>query len=182
MNKTKIAILLGIILLASSNLVMLVNASPSNSNNEGSLNSGYAVTNNYHGIDVPAGAQVIVTAMSTDRDVDKVVFIWKNAAGQIVNTETVNVYTNGTRYPDNPSGKLVRYASSSYTPNTLGDWGVQAKFYETSGQCCGQCDTILATRATSFNVIPEVPLLGTAGISIAMVLGLAIFKVKKKQP
>lgn len=176
MNKVKTALLLAVTLLISSSLVMLANATPTN--NEGSLNSGFAVTNNYHGKDVPSGTLVTVTAMSTDRDVDYVIFTWKNAAGDVVYEDTVNVFTNGTKF----NGKNIRYAISMHAPNSLGDWGVQARFYDKyHGYKCGH-DTRLATRATSFNVVPEVPLLGTAGIAVAMVLGLTVFKAKKKQP
>ncbi len=175
MNKVKTALLLAVTLLISSSLVMLANATPTH--NEGSLNSGFAVTNNYHGKDVPSGTIVTVTAMSTDRDVDYVIFIWKNAAGDIKYQDKVNVFTNGTKH----NGKLVSYAVSTHAPDSLGDWGVQAKFYDKNN--CHRCshDTRLATRATSFNVVPEVPLLGTAGIAVAMVLGLTVFKAKKKQ-
>jgi hypothetical protein len=173
MNRIKTTLVLAVMLLVSSSLVLLVNATPAS--NEGSLNSGYAVTNNYHGIDVPSGAQVIVTAMSTDSDVDYVIFTWKNAAGDVVYEDTVNVFTNGTKF----NGKTIRYAISIHAPNSLGDWGVQARFYDKyHGYKCGH-DTKLATRSTSFNVVPEVPLLGTAGVAVAMVLGLTVFKAKR---
>ncbi|MGD6808969.1 MAG: hypothetical protein ACQCN3_04650 [Candidatus Bathyarchaeia archaeon] len=172
MKKVGIIILLGAILLLSSNMLLMANAA----SDEGSLNSGYAVTNNYHGKVVQLGTPVTVTAMSTDSHVDYVVFIWKDASGNVKYQETVSVFTNGTTY----NGKLVKYAVSTQAPDSLGDWGVQAKFYDQSNCCC-TCDTRLATRATSFNVIPEVPILGTAGIAFAMVLGLTVFKTKKHQ-
>jgi hypothetical protein len=175
MNKVRTAILLGVILLFASNIIIFANAT--STPDEGSLNSGYAITNNYHGIDTPLGASVKVTAMTTNHDVDYVTFIWTNAAGQIKYQENVNVFTNGTTY----NGKLVRYAVSTHTADSLGDWGVQGKFYDRSGFFFFGCDERLATKATSFNVVPEVPLLGTAGIAAAMVLGLTVFKAKKKQ-
>ncbi|MBN1244245.1 hypothetical protein JXA31_01465 [Candidatus Bathyarchaeota archaeon] len=141
----------------------------------GSLESGYAVTSNYHGIDVPSGAKVVVTAMTTDWSVDKVTFIWKNPAGQVVFSETKQVYTNGTKY----AGKLIRYANSTFEPNAFGDWGVQAKFLDVHRICRCIWTEKVAKRATSFNVIPEVPIIGTAGASIAMLLGLT-YKLKRK--
>ena len=144
-------------------------------NPEGSLASGYAVTNNYHGIDVPSGTSVTVTAMTTDKSVDVVTFIWKNPAGQIVFTETKQVWTNGTTYND----KLVRYAQSTFEPNAIGDWGVQAKFLDVHRFCIWTWTERVARRATSFNVIPEVPIIGTAGASVAMVLGFT-YKTRKK--
>jgi hypothetical protein len=142
---------------------------------DGSLESGYAVTSNYHGIDVPSGTEVVVTAMTTDPHVDKVTFTWKNPAGQSVLTETEKVYSNGTTF----KGKLVYYANSTFTPNAMGDWGVQAKFLDVHHFCMWTWVEKVARRATSFNVIPEVPVIGTAGASIAMVAGLA-YKMKRK--
>ena len=42
-----------------------------------SLGSGYAVDSNFHGINVPPGSNVVVTAYTTDMDVYQVTFIWK---------------------------------------------------------------------------------------------------------
>ncbi|UCC57733.1 MAG: hypothetical protein JSW14_04970 [Candidatus Bathyarchaeum sp.] len=40
------------------------------------LGTGYAVTSNYEGVDVPIGAEVIITALTIDPDVDRVTFRW----------------------------------------------------------------------------------------------------------
>jgi hypothetical protein len=144
-------------------------------NLNGSLESGYGVTSNYHGIDVPSGTPVTVTAMTTDPSVDAVQFIWKNPAGQIAQTETKKVYSNGTTF----EGKPVYYANSTFTPNAMGDWGVQAKFLDIHHFCRFTWVEKVARRATSFNVIPEIPLIGTAGASIAMLLGFT-YKQKRK--
>jgi hypothetical protein len=151
---------------------MIVYANPSN---EGSLGSGYYVTTNWHGVDVPPGTGVIATAKTTDHDVDQVTFTWINPAGQTVWTETVPVQFDGTYY----GYKKVYSATSTYTPEALGDWTVKALFIDQSGHlhCC--CTSEVARRATSFNVIPEIPLIGTAGASIAMFAGLAV-KMKRK--
>ena len=140
----------------------------------------YDVTSNYHGIDVPPGAQVVVTALTIDDRVDKVRFIWRNAAGQVIWDETVNVFENGTTYNDDGTPRVIRYAKSIHSPNTLGDWGVQAKFLDRQGWSRWTYTVRLATRATSFNVIPEIPVIGTAGASIAMLLGL-VYKAKRKK-
>jgi hypothetical protein len=171
MKKHKIILLSTLTLLFISSFVMSAYAV----NTEGSLPSGYYVTSNYHGINVPPGASVIVTAMSTDWRVDKVTFIWKNPADQTVLTETKAVYTNGSEY----NGKLIRYANSTFTPNAIGDWGVQAKFLDVRHFCICTWTTRLATRATSFNVIPEIPIIGTVGASIAMLAGFT-YKMKRK--
>jgi len=142
---------------------------------DGSLESGYAVTSNYHGIDVPSGAEVVVTAMTTDPDVDVVTFVWKNPAEQPVHIETKKVYSNGTTF----NGKLVYYANSTFTPNAMGDWGVKATFLDVHHCCIWTWVERVARRATSFNVIPEIPVLGTAGASVAMLAGFT-YKLKRK--
>jgi hypothetical protein len=60
-NKLKVTILISVLLLFASSFAMLASAT----DNEGSLASGYAVTNNYHGLTVPMGANVVVTAQQT---------------------------------------------------------------------------------------------------------------------
>ena len=144
-------------------------------NTNGSLESGYGVTSNYHGIDVPSGTPVTVTAMTTDPTLDVVKFIWKNPAGQIIYTEIKKVSANGTTF----DGKLIYYATSTFTPDSMGDWGVQAKFLDVHRIC--RCIWVekVARRATSFNVIPEIPIIGTAGASIAMLAGFT-YKIKRK--
>ena len=144
---------------------------------DGSLESGYGVTSNYHGIDVPSSSTVVVTAMTTDAVVDHVLFVWKNPAEQIIWVDIESVYSNGTTYEKD--GKLIYYANSSHIPNSIGDWGVKAIFVDLNGIYRCETKLIVARRATSFNVIPEIPLLGTAGASIAMLAGFT-YKIKRK--
>jgi hypothetical protein len=177
MNKTKALILLGLALLLSSNLVLFANAKVLD---KGDLSVGYAVVTNYDGQTVPLGANVIVTAMSTEERVDVVNFTWINPAGQTVFKESVAATSNGTTYPEE-DGTLIRYASSSYNPEAQGEWMVIAEFFDRIDVCIKAYYPTLDMRATSFNVVPEVPLLGTAGVSAAMLLGLGIFKAKRKQ-
>jgi hypothetical protein len=151
---------------------MIVYADP---NEEGSLGSGYYITTNWHGVDVPPGAAVIATAKTTNRDIDQVTFIWINPANQTVWTKTVPVQFDGTYY----DYKKVYSATSTYTPEALGDWTVKAEFIDQGGHSHRCCTSKVPRRATSFNVVPEIPLIGTAGASIAMFAGLAV-KMKRK--
>ncbi len=127
----------------------------------------YDATNNYHGIDVPLGATVVVTATTDDPGVIEVLFIWRNAAKVQQWNETIPI-VNGQ-------------AQSSGQPNSLGDWGVQTLFLGPDGKTREQVDFVVQIKATSFNVVPEVPILGTAGIAGAMALGW-IVKTKRKKP
>ncbi len=125
----------------------------------------YDVTNNYHGIDVPYGATVVVTATTDDPGITQVTFLWKDAAKNVRFTDVVSV-----------SGES---AQSSHQPDSLGDWGVQTFFQGPDGTTKEGIDLTVKIRATSFNVVPEIPILGTAGASTAMILGLA-YKLKRK--
>jgi hypothetical protein len=160
-----------LMLLFLSSCIAMVYATPT----WGSLSSCYAVTSNYHGKDVPSGAEVVVTAMTTDMRIDHVIFVWKNPADQIVWVNIAPVYTNGTKY----NGKLIYYANSTHKPEALGDWGVKAIFVDLNGIFRCHLRLFVARRATSFNVIPEVPIIGTAGASLAMLLGFT-YKIKRK--
>ncbi len=175
-NKTRTLILLGVALLLSSTLVLSANAQVLD---EGDLSIGFAVVNNYDDVTVPMGANVIVTAMTTDSRVDTVNFTWVNPAGQTVFRETITVAANGSTYA--PNGKTIYYANSDYNPAVQGEWTVVVAFYDGPGICQFTFYPTLDMRATSFNVVPEVPLIGTAGVSAAMLLGFGIFKVKRKQ-
>jgi hypothetical protein len=140
------------------------------------LSTGYAITSNYHGIDVPLGSSVVVTAMTTDQSVYQVTFLWKDPTGQTADKEEVTpLFTNGTMC----NGKEIHYAISENTVNTIGDWGVQALFQGPDGTTKEGITEVVKIRATSFNVIPEVPVIGTVGASIAMLLGLT-YKMKRK--
>jgi len=126
----------------------------------------YNVTSNFHGIDTtPLGANVIVTATTTDTSIYQVTFLWKNAAENIVWTDVVQVVGGS--------------AQSTHQPNSGGDWGVQALFQGPDGKTKEQVELVVAIKTTSFFVVPEVPIIGTAGASLAMFAGLAV-KMKRK--
>ena len=161
-NMRKYVLLTSILLLAVLASVSIANATPS-------PHYTYTVTNNYHGIDTPLGATVVVTATTDDPDVVNVVFLWKDATATEQWRETVAVVFDGTNY----------VAQSTGSPDSLGDWGVQALFVGSDGQTIQEVENVVAIKATSFNVVPEVPILGTAGIAGAMALGWVV-KAKRK--
>ena len=125
----------------------------------------YNVTSNYHGVDTPLNANVVVTATTSDPTITQVTFLWKDGGGNLRYTDVVTISAGS--------------AQSTHQPNSIGDWGVQAFFQGPDGKTKEGIALTIQIRATSFNVIPELPVLGTAGASIAMVLGLA-YKMKKK--
>jgi hypothetical protein len=142
------------------------------------INSGYAITTDYHGKAVPIGTLVTATAGTTDAEVKSVTFLWHYPDNETVAYEVnVQVWSNGSTY----DGKLIYYATSSYIPDVLGDWGVQALFIGEGGTKKANHDDVVRIRATSFNTIPDLPVVGTAGAIATMLLGLGMFLHKKKK-
>ncbi|MEM4713701.1 MAG: hypothetical protein QXQ61_04020 [Candidatus Bathyarchaeia archaeon] len=158
------------------------------------LSSGYAVTTNWHGKEVPLGESVTVWAGTTDSNVQEVLFRWKRPDETIfveINVPVVGPYTTPNvpegvpqeiiNWANSNPGINVYYANNTQTPDTLGDWGVQAFFRGPGGKTKAGVEETIAIRATSFNVIPDLPVVGTAGAVTAMLLGLGLFFQKKKQ-
>ena len=148
------------------------------------LNDGYEIITNYQGVDIPPGTPVTATAMTINPSVTQVTFLWKNPGNATMFTDVVPVYTNGTL----GSGKVkgtpytnvpVSFAEATQIPNAIGDWGVQALFQDSGGQTIEGVTNVVAIRARSFNVIPEIPIIGTLGASIAMLLGFT-YRMKRK--
>jgi len=140
------------------------------------LSSGYAVTTDYHGEEVPPGTLITAIAGTTDEHVTHVTFIWKYPNEAVAYEVTMPVYTNGSTY----DGKLVYYANSSYAPNLLGDWSVQALFIGDGGTRKANHTNVIKVRATSFNVTPEFPIVGSAGALGVMLLSLRVYMRRKK--
>jgi hypothetical protein len=141
-----------------------------------SLTTGYAVDSDYHGINVPPNTPVHVTAYTTDADVYQVTFLWKDPDSNTVWTDVVGPGTLDGTY----DGKDVYTFASTHSPNIMGDWGVQALFQSPEGKTKENIDLVIKIKATSFFVIPDVPVLGTVGSLAAMLLGLGIY-IKRKR-
>jgi hypothetical protein len=161
-----------VFLTANFLLVIMVNAVHAQWS---ALNSGYAVTTNYHGKDVLPGTLVTATAGTTNVKVENVTFKWKAPDETVVYTETVNVWTNGTTW----DGKLISYAQSSYRVDIPGEWGVQAFFIGEGGKTMAQIDYTIRIRATSFFVIPELATIFLAASSM-LAFGAYAYRRKKK--
>ncbi|MEM3697193.1 MAG: hypothetical protein QXQ94_06810 [Candidatus Bathyarchaeia archaeon] len=143
------------------------------------ISSGYAVTTDYHGMIVPPGALVTATAGTTNPNITSVTFLWKDPNETVKYEINVAVWSNGSTY----NGKLIYYANSSYMPDIVGDWGVQALFIGEGGTVKANHADVVRIRATSFNVVPDLPVIGTAGAATTMLLGLGLFMyLKKRRP
>jgi len=119
---------------------------------------------------VPAGTSVTVTAKTNDQRVTQVLFVWKDPTSQTRWQETVTVYQNGAFW----------YANSTHTPDEHGTWTVEVNFALSKEL---MHDTVTKTITVEgedpFFPAPEIPLLGTAGAMIAMLLGLAFIAKRK---
>jgi len=159
------------------------------------LSSGYAIWTDYHGIDVPVGTEVTATAGTTEYpsssahdkfpNVTAVRFRWMPPEGSGLpdiftpsrSDPPMPLTWDGTTYYDEWP---VYTANDAQTADALGDWGVQAWFYDSDGHLKNETG-IEKIRAVSFNTIPDIPVAGTAGAAAVMLLGLGLFLYKKKK-
>jgi len=148
------------------------------------LGTGYAITSNFHGVDVFPGTPVTVTAGTLDSNVMIITFRWHeppDGNGPVRWEVTVPIFTNGTTGQwNNGVTAEIRYAQDTQTPDVVGDWGVQAFFRDSTGKDRAGLTNVINIKATSFNAVPEVPF-GTLAILAAMFGAITIFAVKKKR-
>lgn len=158
-----------------------------------SLSSGYAIWTNYHGEDIPVGTEVTATAGTTEHpnssrhndfpNVTAVRFVWMPPDGSgddIYNPplgqDPINLTWDGeTTY----EGWPVYTANDTQTLDLLGDWGVQAWFYN-EGHLKSETG-VTKIRAVSVNTVPTIPVVGTAGAIAVMLLTLGLFWHKKRK-
>jgi hypothetical protein len=128
----------------------------------------YQLSSSHPGPYVPLGTTVTVTATTTDPKAYSVMFIWVSPSHD---------YSTGIIPISGGS------ASSSHTLDEEGEWCVHAIFFDSIGCECFRIVYPVAWRCIKLfvNVVPEIPVVGTAGASIVMALGLA-YKMKRKSP
>jgi hypothetical protein len=181
----KTRFLFATVLLASFLIFISINVAQAQWN---ALNSGYAVTTDWHGLDVPLGQLVTATAGTTNPQVKSVEFIWIRPDGTvawIVISETL--LTSPYPPPNVPqevidynSPKTIWYTQDAQTPDELGDWTVKAIFHIRGNKMCTHRD-IVRCRATSFFVIPEAPL-GVLATILSIFGALGASSIKRKKP
>jgi len=142
-----------------------------------SINSGYAVTTDWHGELVPLGEEVTAWAGTTDYSIVEVKFRWLRPDGTQAWIDVETEYTEEWW-----ADLHVHEFSATRTPDEEGDWGVQAVFYGPNGNGKGPIPDQpekVAIRARSFFVIPEVAI-GTVAVIVAMFGALGLFALKRK--
>ncbi len=158
-----------------------------------SIASGYGVWTDYHGVEVARGTEVTATAGTTEYplgrlagkpDVTAVRFRWlpPSTSGALdiydppLNEDPKSLTHDGTTFH---GGWPVHTNESKIVASYVGDWGIQAWFYDSDGNLRHQTG-IEGIRAVSFHVIPEIPVVGTLGAVAAMLLSMGLFlRVKK---
>jgi len=147
------------------------------------LGTGYAVTSDYHGINVIIGNPVNVTALTLDSTINRITFKWNapnGTEGVWIDVWDSPLLTDGIGTWNNGTIATIRYAYSIHNPDSVGDWGVKVLFQGPRGKTKENMDEVVQIRATSFNAVPEVPL-GTIAIAIAMFGALGLFAIKKRR-
>ncbi|RLI46165.1 hypothetical protein DRO69_03665 [Candidatus Bathyarchaeota archaeon] len=147
------------------------------------LGTGYAVTSNYHGSDIPLGTSVTVTAGTLDPNVVTITFRWHrppDGNGPVAWEDIIPVWQNGTKGQwNNGNWALIWYAENTHTLDEVGEWGIQAFFQDSEGNNRAEVPQVVKIKATSLNAVPEVPF-GTIAIFVAMLGALSVFALKKK--
>jgi len=156
-----------------------------------SLNSGFAITTDYHeehieyilpATPVTAMAVFIVESESPlTPGVEWIQFIWRSPSGMERNQSVYPPFDETTWTDKKGNTHKVFYLNDTFTPITQGPWGIQAIFRGENGTIKGQdtTDPAFGIKATSFTVIPEVPV-GTIAAFLAMLGALSILAIKKK--
>ena len=160
------------------------------------INSGYGITTNWHGKEVPLGENVTAWAGTRDQNVTAIFFRWKrpdnSTYAECYNTSLVKC-NSPSEIPSNapeeikdwankyPNKFPIWIATNTQIPDTIGEWAVKAYFIGPRGTTKEQVENTIRIKATSFNVISDFPLVGTAGALVAMFLGLNLFMRRKRQ-
>ena len=160
------------------------------------INSGYGITTNWHGKDVPLGESVTAWAGTNDSSVTAIFFRWKRPDESVYakyNNASLVKYNSPTEIPNeapkeikdwaekNPDKFPIWIATNTQTPDTYGNWTVKAYFIGSGGTTKEHVENTIRIRATSFNVISDFPVVGTTGALVAMLLGLNLFMRRKRQ-
>ncbi|MGD6808979.1 MAG: hypothetical protein ACQCN3_04700 [Candidatus Bathyarchaeia archaeon] len=119
------------------------------------------------------GDTVTLVAISDDpAPVSKVTFQWFEPT---VYDPSTGVASGPAAYTETDTTPGDGFTSSNVV-NTAGEWYVLATFYPITDTDPAPPVEVTKLTVVIFNVVPELPLLGTAGAAVAMVGGLVYFK------
>jgi len=150
---------------------------------ENTLDSGYYATTNYGDDPIPSGEPVTVTAQTINPKVFFIVFRWYAPDGELARLRIRLVKSDGETWTNTSGTYIIYFAEDTYTPGIPGHWRIEVVFWGINYDfiyCF--CLRRFAVRKTSFNVVPEIPVLGSVGSATAMFASFFIYKKKKKWP
>ncbi len=155
MKATKVILFTALAVVLALNFAMMVKADYS-----------YNLTSDC-GPNVPINTSVTITATTNDEHAYKVLFVWTSPSYEF-STDPVPISSGS--------------ASTTRTVDEEGEWTVTAVFLDKFNLKCFEITVPVAFRCIKLFVhaVPEIPLIGTAGISLAMMAGLT-YKLRKKQ-
>jgi len=151
------------------------------------IDSGYAVTTNYHGQEVVPPVADLTARVGVLLDnwpgVYEVRVDLRDPSGDVVDSDTIlaAAFTTDAPWGTSPKGATVMWAETDpLAPATwvVGDYSVKAYFFDSTGKELAHVDDLTAMRATTVMVVPEVPI-GTLTILLTMLASLAIFARKR---
>lgn len=148
------------------------------------LSSGYRVTTENFPDPIFLNEPVIAWAGTTHDDIVEVKFRWLPPEGSGIDSFVEIGTYEGSVYVEGV-GDVYQW-SSTYTPtdpDELGDWGIQALFYDDDGHGVGPIPEQpgpVRIIARSFHVVPEVAF-GTIAIVVTMFGALGIFLTRRKR-
>ena len=171
-----------VILLLNSGLAFAEEMKGSTGGSLNALNSGYAITRwPWDGGELYAGENATVRAATTEPphpEATHVVFRWNQPNDSHFDIGPIPL-TNDSG--DTWDGKPVWDAYDTQTLSMMGDWGVQALFCDEEGKLQGpNPHPVVAIRAISWHVIPEVPF-GIIATVLCMLGALGVFAIVKKE-
>jgi len=138
-----------------------------------SINSGYAIwTDPAH--EVLVENEVTAFAATTNFGITEVKFYWMDPSGTKYGPFVVEREEASDTWKD---GIHVLEFENKYTPDTVGEWAVQAFFYD--GSELEGSPPQEAIRAVSLTAVPEAPI-GTVTIALSVLAVLALFARKRK--
>jgi len=157
------------------------------------ISSGYAATDSAHGTTVTIGTPVtgygcVTTAQAAIDGIVAVRFLWHNAGGVVIYSDMVTFSTTVTNTVTKGNPSVLSF-SDVEAPNSAGDWGVQTLFCNSTvasqcvqGGAAVKADVKEDTKAKSFLVSSEVPIIGTALMGAAMIGAFLLYTRSKGSP
>lgn len=143
------------------------------------LDNGYFIT---HQSIKNSPETTIATAGTTDSRVQVIKFAWFAPDGTLTRlSPKINVKVSDTQYMNESGSYPVYIAEDEHPTDFPGYLRVIAIFQDQNEGTIETQNHKIAVRVDLFNTVPEIQIVGTAGSTGLMLLGLALYIRKKNQ-